>query len=123
MPVLDSLKYLQLHDAIDVPFTPGESRVKGKEKAGATGSASGSSAFWLDRKVVGDALRKVLGEKSGQGQGDRDGMEEAEVRKRRAREVVEEGWDLFLRVMSDGSVFITAVAVSRPRYLYGYMQI
>jgi hypothetical protein len=88
MPVLDSQKYLQLHGAIDVPFTPNKKN-------------DISSVFWIDRKVVGDALKKVLEE-----------THEEDAQRRRAREVIEEGWDLFLRVMGDGSVLVTAVAVS-----------
>lgn len=90
MPVLDSQKYLQLHGAIDVPFTPNSKK------------NDVSSVFWIDRKVVGDALKKVLEETH----------EEEDAQRRRAREIIEEGWDLFLRVMGDGSVLVTAVAVS-----------
>jgi hypothetical protein len=113
MPVLDSLKYLQLHGAIDVPFIPSKS--KGKQKhnppPGGSSGTSTTSIFWLDRKVVDDALGKILEDMDGKGEGGKC-SEEEETRRRRAKEVIDEGWDLFLRVMSDGSVLITAVAVS-----------
>jgi hypothetical protein len=116
MPVLDSQRYLQLHEALDEPFVPRNSSSKGKEKAKENTDittdtkTNASTVFWLDRKVVGDALKKVLEQTSEDG-------EEGEARRRRAREVIEEGWDLFLRVMSDGSVLVTAVAVSSS-YIY-----
>lgn len=103
MPVLDSLQYLQLHGAIDVPFTPPsrfDSTFKSKAKQP---THSVSSIFWLDRKTVGDAFRNILQENTEAG--------EEDARRRRAREVIEEGWDLFLRVMGDGSMLVTAVAV------------
>ena len=34
-----------------------------------------------------------------------------EGQRRRVREILDEGWDLFLRVLSDGSLVIQAVAV------------
>lgn len=108
MPVLDSLQYLQLHGAIDIPFTP-PSRSKGKAKhipIPLKNNNTASSIFWLDRKVVGDALNKILKDKFQEEDGGGD------ARRRRAREVVGEGWDLFLRVMSDGCVLVTAVVVS-----------
>jgi len=103
MPVLDSLQYLQLHGAIDIPFTP-RSISKGKQKETHNSTGNTSSIFWLDRKVIGDAFKKILVEVPDDGQ---------DARRRRAREVIDDGWDLFLRVMCDGSVLVTAVAV-RP---------
>lgn len=35
-----------------------------------------------------------------------------DVRRRRVKEIKDEGWDLFLRVLADGSLVVTAVAVS-----------
>jgi len=114
MPVLDSLQYLQLHGAIDIPFTP-KSQSKGKEKAdspnpnpNATKNNSTSSIFWLDRKVIRDTFTSIL---EGIPEGGME-LEEEDATRRRAREVIDEGWDLFLRVMCDGSVLVTAVAVS-----------
>jgi hypothetical protein len=110
MPVLDSLQYLQLHGAIDIPFTP-KSESKGKENAdppphpNSSKNTPTSSIFWLDRKVIRDTFIAILEEIP-------EGGEEEEARRRRAREVIDDGWDLFLRVMCDGSVLVTAVAVS-----------
>lgn len=43
-------------------------------------------------------------------QGTREEQEDG--RSRRVREILEEGWDLFLRVFADGSFVVQAVAVS-----------
>jgi hypothetical protein len=64
-------------------------------------SKSNSSVFWLDREVVGDVLKSILKDKSDPEDG----------RTRRLGELEEEGWDLFLRVLGDGSIVVTAVAV------------
>jgi hypothetical protein len=107
MPVLDSLQYLQLHGAIDIPFTP-KSESKGKEKANPpnpTKNTPTSSIFWLDRKVIRDTFTTILEDIPEVGK-------ELEAKRRRAKEVIDDGWDLFLRVMCDGSVLVTAVAVS-----------
>lgn len=104
MPVLDSLQYLQLHGAIDIPFTP-KSESKGKDPPNSSKNTPTSSIFWLDRKVIRDTFIAILEEIP-------EGGEEEEARRRRAREVIDDGWDLFLRVMCDGSVLVTAVAVS-----------
>ena len=61
----------------------------------------------MDREVVCDALSHSL---KPPGQLD-------DARRRKAQEIIEEGWDLFLRVLSDGSVIITAVAVSFVLYV------
>lgn len=100
MPVLDSLQYLQLHGAIDVPFNRPSRKGKGKA------DQADSSVFWLDRTVVRDAFRGYLATPLGKDEG-----EDGERWRSRAKEVVEEGWDLFMRIMQDGSVIITAVAV------------
>ncbi|KAF7985328.1 hypothetical protein HWV62_6523 [Athelia sp. TMB] len=99
MPVLDSLQYLQLHGAIDVPFVRSDQKGKGRADHMA------SSVFWLDRTVVRDAFRGYLAEPVGKGKSEDD-----ERWRSRAKEVVEEGWDLFMRILQDGSVLITAVA-------------
>lgn len=101
MPVLDSDQHLQLHGAIDMPFNPAP---KGKGKASSTSNPP-SSVFWLDRKVVGDAMKKVLQEKEKLEGGEEDAL------RRRAKDILDEGWDLFVRVVADGSVLVTAVAV------------
>lgn len=40
-----------------------------------------------------------------------------DTRHRRVREIRDEGWDLFLRVLNDGSIVLQAVAVSHPEAL------
>lgn len=57
--------------------------------------------FWLDREIISDALANILANQT----------EQDDARSRRIREIKEEGWDLFLRVLGDGSVVVTAVAV------------
>lgn len=37
---------------------------------------------------------------------------EEDARYRRLQDIKDEGWDLFLRILEDGSIIITAVAVS-----------
>lgn len=71
---------------------------------------SPSTVFWLDRQIIGDALTNVLKNQSCQ----------EDARSRRVREIKEEGWDLFLRVLADGSVLVTAVAVSTIVQLKSY---
>jgi hypothetical protein len=101
--VLDAPEYLQLHAAIDLfsslPF-PSLSQV----------NSPASSVFWLDRTIVEKVIIKLLA--------DRNQADDA--RNRRIREVKEEGWDLFLRILADGSVLVTAVAVRIFRILVLY---
>ena len=105
MPVLDSLQFLQLHGAIDFPFQqPMRDKGKGKTKSKPIGGKD-TSIFWLDRKVVRDALDAYLREPA-------SSFGEEEGERSRAKEILEEGWDLFLRVYEDGSILVTAVAVS-----------
>lgn len=59
--------------------------------------------FWLDREIISDALANILANQT----------EQDDARSRRIREIKEEGWDLFLRVLGDGSVVVTAVAVRK----------
>lgn len=93
-PVLDSPQYLQLHAAIDLYSSTSPSL--------ATASVRTSSAvFWLDRQVISQTLEKLLNQDS-----DPD-----DVKTRTLRDIQEEGWDLFLRVIEDGSLVLTAVAV------------
>ena len=93
MPVLDAPQYLQLHTALDtfssLPFS-----VASQQAA--------SAVFWLDREVLHAALKVILAESQ---------TAEEDARRRRVREIAEEGWDLFLRVLGDGSLVVQAVAV------------
>lgn len=93
-PVLDSPQYVQLHAAIDLYSSISPSL--------ATASVKTSSAvFWLDRQVISQTLEKLLNQDP-----DLD-----DVKTRTLRDIQEEGWDLFLRVIEDGCLVLTAVAV------------
>jgi len=56
----------------------------------------------MDREVLGNAFSHILNPHS----------EEEDARSRRIAEINKEGWDLFLRILGDGSITVTAVAVS-----------
>ncbi len=93
MPVLDAPQHLQLHSALDtfssLPFSVASRQTS-------------SAIFWLDRDIMNAALKSVL---SNPASADED------ARQRRLREISEEGWDIFLRVLGDGSLVVQAVAV------------
>ncbi|TFK56949.1 hypothetical protein OE88DRAFT_1743465 [Heliocybe sulcata] len=95
LPVIDAPQHLQLHASIDlfssVPFS-----VAAKSDLNLTSS----SIFWLDRTVVSTALAEIF-KRTGK---DEDG------RLRRLRDIKDEGWDLFLRVLGDGSAVVSGVA-------------
>lgn len=93
MPVLDAPQYLQLHAAVDL-FTAIPFSVASQVKS--------SSIYWLDREVMSNSFKAIQKMTLG-------GSEEAQ--QRRILEILEEGWDMFLRVLDDGSVIIQAVAV------------
>ncbi|KAF9076123.1 RAVE protein 1 C terminal-domain-containing protein [Rhodocollybia butyracea] len=88
-PVLDSPQHLQLHAAIDLycstPFS-------------LTSVTPSSAVFWLDREIICQSLQKVVEQTS-----DLD-----DVKTRRLRDIVEEGWDIFLHVV-EGNIVLTAV--------------
>ncbi|KAI0778601.1 WD repeat-containing protein [Trametes elegans] len=92
LPVLDAPQYLQLHSALDtfssLPFSVASQENK-------------SSVFRLDREVLNVALKSVLEQAQ---------SAEDDARRRRIREITEEGWDIFLRVLGDGSLVVQAVA-------------
>lgn len=94
LPVLDAPQHVQLHASLDV-YTALPFSVASQTKS--------SCVFWLDRGIVSRALAAVL-------QVPQNG--EDDTRHRRVREIKEEGWDLFLRVLSDGSLVVQAVVVS-----------
>lgn len=93
LPVLDAPEYLQLHASLDLysslPYS-----------VAADQSSSASTVFWLDRLVVGKVIDHIL----------KHQLQQDDGRKRRIREIQEEGWDLFLRVLADGSIVVTALA-------------
>lgn len=63
---------------------------------------------------MGDALDHILKQQSReqtQPGSETQENDDAKLRLRKVREIQEEGWDLFLRVMGDGSVVVRAVAV------------
>lgn len=104
LPVLDAPQHLQLHASVDifsaVPFSVA-SRV------------SSSRVFWLGREIMSGALTAAL---KGSGQDSEDG------RCKRVREIKEENWDLFLRVLSDGSLVVQAVAVCTYSLLMNFIK-
>lgn len=95
LPVIDTPDYLQLHTALDIyaslPFS-----VVAQLKS------SASSIFWLDRRAVEKVINHLLN----------DEQQAISAHNRRIREIRDDGWDLFMRILADGSVVITAVAVS-----------
>lgn len=97
LPVVDSPQRLQLHLAVDIlssPVPPAMSQPIARPK---------SEIIWLDKEVIGPAVKAVL--KTSE-------IESADIS--RLRDVEEEDWDLFLRVLADGSLLLSAVAVSVP---------
>ncbi|KAK0464982.1 RAVE protein 1 C terminal-domain-containing protein [Desarmillaria tabescens] len=92
-PVLDSPQYLQLHASLDLysslPFSI----------TSAHPEIQHSSVFYLDREVIRQSSDKILTSCPSQNN----------VRTRRIQEIKDEGWDLFLRVLGDGSIVVTAV--------------
>jgi hypothetical protein len=100
LPVLDSPRRLQLHASLDIfaalPFSVASGL-----------SSSKSAVFWLDREVVGDTLKGILGTTA---------LDVEDGERKRLKDIQDEGWDLFLRVSGDGSIVVSAVAVGFPHY-------
>ncbi|KAE9408257.1 WD repeat-containing protein [Gymnopus androsaceus JB14] len=88
-PVLDSPQHLQLHAAIDLYSSIPSS----------LDSTPSSNVFWLDREVISQSLERILGKD----------LEIDDVKTRRLRDIKDEGWDLFLRVVENGGIVLTAV--------------
>ena len=103
-PVLDAPDHLQLHAALDIyaslPFSV-VSQLQSSE----------SSVFWLDRKTVENVINNIL----------KDPGHTDEGRNKRIKEIKDDGWDLFMRILSDGSIVITAVAVNAP-FPYSFLK-
>ena len=98
LPVLDQPNYLQLHGAVDaysslpLSFHPSLSK-----------SSTPSTGFVLDREVMCAAFTGIL--KGFDKNDDDSGLH-------RLREILDEGWDLFLHIHEDRSLVVEAVAVS-----------
>ncbi|KAG8219687.1 RAVE protein 1 C terminal-domain-containing protein [Butyriboletus roseoflavus] len=93
LPVVDSPQRLQLHLAVDIlpsAVVPSVSQPMPRPK---------SEIIWLDREVIGPAVKAVL-----------KASEIESVETSRLRDVDEKDWDLFLRVLVDGSLLLSAVA-------------
>ncbi|KAF8140396.1 RAVE protein 1 C terminal-domain-containing protein [Boletus edulis] len=93
LPVVDSPQRLQLHLAVDISSPSVPSAVSQPM------SRPESEIIWLDKEVIGTAVKAVL--------------KVSEVKSTnisRLRDFEEEDWDLFLRVLADGSLLLSAVA-------------
>lgn len=92
LPVLDAPQHIQLHASLDLytalPFS-------------VACHIDSSYVFWLDREIASKALTIAM-------QAPQTGDDDTQHR--RVREIKDEGWDLFLRVLSDGSLVVQAVA-------------
>ncbi|KAJ3560471.1 hypothetical protein NP233_g10818 [Leucocoprinus birnbaumii] len=93
LPVLDSPRTLQLHASLDLssslPLTT------------AVPYPSTSRVFWLDREQIDPTLKRILKSYSGTD-------DDAQIRV--LKDIVDEKWELFLRVLDDGSVVLNSVA-------------
>lgn len=92
-PVLDSPQFLQLHASLDLYSSLPLSITSVHPEI------QHSSVFYLDREVIRRSSDKILA----------NCPSEDNVRTRRIQDIKEEGWDLFLHVLGDGSIVVTAV--------------
>ena len=99
--MLDAPEHLQLHASLDV-FSSSPLSISSNQLV-----LGAPTVFWLDRRIVGTVLNRIL---------DTNGAEDDE-RLTRIKEISDEGWDLFFRVLGDGSVVITAVSVRSSFFL------
>ncbi|KXN83882.1 Regulator of V-ATPase in vacuolar membrane protein 1 [Leucoagaricus sp. SymC.cos] len=93
LPVLDSPRTLQLHATLDLFSSHPLSNISSRPSA--------SKIFWLDRGHIDTTFRHLL--KTHTGSGD-------DAQFRVLKDIMDEKWDLFLRVIDDGSVILSAVA-------------
>jgi hypothetical protein len=93
LPVLDAPQHLQLHASVDL-YSSLSYDVASK--------APLSAVFWLDREVIRNSLEVIIQTDS----------QVDDSRYRKLREIQEENWDSFLRVLADGSIILTAIAAS-----------
>lgn len=98
MPVLDQPQYLQLHGSLDL-----FSSLPVATSTQAAFGPTSSSVFRLKRKLIKEVFAHTLNQNV---------TDEEDTKRRRIREMQEEGWDLFLRVLEDGALIVSAVAVS-----------
>ncbi|KAH7912596.1 RAVE protein 1 C terminal-domain-containing protein [Hygrophoropsis aurantiaca] len=91
IPVIDSPQRLQLHASLDLFSLTSFSK--------SFLNSRGSQILWLNKETVARSIKSILDENSG----------EDTSSTKRMREILNEGWDLFLRVMDDGSMVISAV--------------
>jgi hypothetical protein len=101
IPVIDSPQRLQLHASLDLfsclPYPIIVSLLpRGQERSLA------SNILWLDHQVTHSVIKKLL-----EGSADQEASEF-----QRLQQLREGDWDLFLRVLPDGSMVLTSVAVS-----------
>ncbi|KIO33268.1 hypothetical protein M407DRAFT_234427, partial [Tulasnella calospora MUT 4182] len=96
VPVLDVPNILQLHAVVDrCGFLPESSS-----------PANGSRVFWLDKAVVRQVLEAAVQECEDRG----DNNDMAARRKPLLQQMLDEGWDLFARILPDGSLVLRALA-------------
>lgn len=97
VPVLDVPNILQLHAVVDrYGFLPESSS-----------PVNGSRVFWLDKAVVRQVLEAALQECEDRG----ENSDMAARRKPLLQQMLDEGWDLFARILPDGSLVLRALAV------------
>ena len=95
-PVLDSPQHMQLH------ATLGLSSSTASKLPPVSTDHPVSSVFYLSREIVARALTSVLSDIS-----DKD-----DAKIRRAQDIRDAGWDMFMQALPDGSLSIRAVAAS-----------
>ncbi|KAJ3966484.1 RAVE protein 1 C terminal-domain-containing protein [Lentinula raphanica] len=94
LPVLDSPQYVQLHAALDFYSSVPSSLTNNLTRT------PSSAIFWLDGEILNENLARLLTR----------GFNLDDAKSRTIRDIQEEGWDLFLRVVGDGGLILTAVA-------------
>ncbi|KAG2150167.1 RAVE protein 1 C terminal-domain-containing protein [Suillus cothurnatus] len=95
LPVIDAPHRLQLHASLDLfsslPFLI----------AAKLGShPRNSTVVWLEKAVVQQTIKAILA----------SATEDASPQVKKLREIYEEGWDLFVRALGDGSMLVSVVA-------------
>jgi hypothetical protein len=101
--VIDAPHRLQLHASLDLfsslPFLI----------AAKLGSHHrNSTVVWLEKAVVQQTIKAILA----------SATEDASPQVKKLREIYEEGWDLFVRALGDGSMLVSVVAVGAKHIHY-----